>query len=193
MAVAKQKSAKDLKKKKKWVPIFVNKEFFNGVEIGETYVSEPELCLGKTLSVNLMNLTRDSRKHGNINVKFKILNYTNNQLFAELISLNLQVAQLKRTTRANKDKIEDSFIVKCKDNTQVAVKPIMLTKAEANNSILTALRHATRKFTSEFAKNTSYPQFMNEVISGNLQKEIRNAVKKVYPITSCNLKAVVKQ
>ncbi len=191
MVVAKQKSAKDLKKKKKWVPIFANKDF-NNMEIGETYVSEPEPCIGKTITSNLMSITRDARKHSNINVKFKIISYSNNQLFADMISYNLQVAQLKRTTRKDKDKIEDSFIIKTKDNVEVAVKPIMLTKAEVRNSLLTALRHTTRSFVGNWAKTATYSQFINEVISGNLQREIKNNAKKVYPITNCTLKAVVR-
>ena len=192
MAAKTQKSAKDLKKKKKWVPIFASKDFGN-MEIGETYVAEAEPCVGKTVEINLMNITRDSRKHGNVNVKFKITSYANNQLQADLVSYRLQVAQLKRTTRANKDKIEDSFIVKSKDDVKVAIKPIMLTKAETKNSVLTAVRHATRSFATELAKRLTYAQLMNEIVNGNLQKDIKNAVKKVYPITNCTLKAATRE
>lgn len=192
MAATKQKTAKDLKKKKKWVPIFSGKDF-GSLEIGETFVDEAELCKGKTIETNLMSMTKDSRKHGNVNVVFKINNYSNNQLFADLISYNLQVSQLKRTTRKDKDKIEDSFIVKTKDGVDVAVKPIILTKAETKNSILTAVRILTRTFTSDFAKNMTFNQFMNEIISGNLQREIKNNVKKAYPIANCTIRAAVRK
>ena len=52
------KTAQELKKKKKkWVQILASREF-NNQEMGETYVDEAENCIGRSMELNLMMLTK---------------------------------------------------------------------------------------------------------------------------------------
>src|SRR3989344_3033310 len=134
------------KKKKVWVPIVASKEFRN-TEIGETYVEEPAASVGKFIETNLMFLTNDSKKQGT-NLRFRINEYKNNVLYTELIGLRIQVAQLKRITRKQKDKVEDSFVCVTKDNIKVRLKPILVTKTKVTNSKLTSLRKNVRDLVS---------------------------------------------
>ena len=187
--MAEKKQDKD-KKKKKWVPIVAAKEF-NNMEIGETYVEDPNNSIGRTVTINLMALTRDPKKQSN-NVTFKITEFKNNVLHTELISISLQTAQLKRTTRKDKTKIEDSFIVDTKDNIKVRFKPILLTKAVTSKSNLSGLRKLTREIVAKHSKNMFYSQFIGDVIFVNIQKAIRNDTKQFYPLASCIIKKVEK-
>src|SRR3989344_5523445 len=180
----------DKEKKKKWVPILATKEF-NNMEIGETYVEDPGNSVGKKVTINLMALTRDPKKQSN-NITFKITEFKNNILNTEVVSISLQTAQLKRTTRKDKTKIEDSFVVDTKDNVKVRFKPILLTKAETSKSNLSGLRKLTRQIVANHSKNISYSQFINDVIFGNIQKAIRNDTKHFYPLASCTVKKVEK-
>jgi len=178
------------KKKKKWIPILASKEFHNQ-EIGETYVEELEQCIGRTLEVNLMMLTRDPKRQ-NFNVKFRITEVKNNQALTELISYSMQVAQLKRITKKGKNKVEDSFIYKTKDNLSIVIKPIMLTRTLAYKTTLQLIRKQSRLFLTNYTKDKTYPQVMKDIVDNNLQREVRNGIKKFYPVTNCIIKAAYK-
>ena len=186
--VSKKQELQDKKKKMKWVQILAPKEF-NNVEVGETYIEEPINSVGKTLTVNLMVLTRDPKKQSN-NITFKVTEFKNNALQTEILNLNMQTAQLKRTTRKDKTKIEDSFVVVTKDNIKLKFKPILLTKAIAHKSILTALRKSTREVVSKVGKESTFSQFIKDIVSGQTQKIIKNENKKVYPLASCTIKRI---
>jgi|SRR3989338_435763 len=179
------------KKKKIWVSIAAPKEF-RGSEIGETYVEEPVSCIGKFLECNLMLLTNDSKKQST-NLRFRINEYKNNVLYTELVGLRIQVAQLKRITRKQKDKIEDSFVCITKDNIKIRLKPILVTKTKVTNSKLTSLRKNVRDLVSGIAKNSSYSQLMMNIINNDIQKHIRNNVSKILPIANCIIKAAGRE
>lgn len=174
------------KKKKKWIPILAGKEF-NNQEIGETYLEEPEQALGRFVEANLMMLTRDSKKQ-NFNVKFKISEVKNNQAYAELIGYSMQVAQLKRTTKKGKNKVDDSMGYKTKDDVNIVIKPILISKALTYKTTLKMLRQHTRGFLVNYTKNNTYANIMRDIVNGNLQKDIKGSLKKYYPVTSCIIK-----
>ena len=181
------KSQQELKKKKKkWIPILASKEF-NNQEIGETYVEESEQAVGRIVEINLMMLTRDPKKQ-NFNVKFKINEVKNDQAHTELMAYSMQVAQLKRITKNGKNKVEDSIVYKTRDNINIVIKPILLTKALTYKTTLQLLRKHCREFLIKYTTNTTYLQIMKDITSGNLQKDIKGGIKKQYPITSCIIK-----
>lgn len=188
--MTKKQQGVELKKIKKWVAIIASKEF-NNAEIGETYVESPENKLGSTIELNLMLLTNDAKKQSH-NVMFKITEFKNGFLYAEFVGYNLQRAQLKRTTKPGKLKVEDSFAYATKDNVKVRVKPIFITKAKTVKSKLTAIRKASRDVLHELSKNITYSQMIKDIVSGNLQRELRAKVNKVYPLASCIIKSFEK-
>ncbi|MEK6862554.1 MAG: 30S ribosomal protein S3ae, partial [Nanoarchaeota archaeon] len=73
-----------IKKKKKWFTILAGPEFDNA-EIGETLANENANLIGRTLEVNLADITRDPKSQ-NIKVKFRIKEVKDTQCYTELIS-----------------------------------------------------------------------------------------------------------
>ncbi len=185
--MAEKTTAAELKKKKKkWIQIFAANEF-NNQEIGETYVEESEQALNRIIETNLMMLTKDPKKQ-NFNVKFKITEVKNNQAYAELIEYGIQVAQLKKITKTGKNKMEDSFQYKTKDDIGIVIKPIMLTKALTYKTTLQLIRKHSREFLTKYTKNNTYSQIMRDIVNNNLQRDIKSAIKKSYPVINCMIK-----
>lgn len=174
------------KKKKKWIPIFASKEFHNE-QVGETYLEEAEQCMNRIIDTNLMMLTRDSKKQ-NFNVKLKITEVKNNQANTELVGYSMQVAQLKRITKKGRNKVDDSFKYKTKDNIEMWIKPILLTPALTYKTSLKELRMVTRAFLTGYVTKNTFSDIMRDIISGNLQREIKANSKKSHPIVSCIIK-----
>ncbi len=175
------------KKKKKWIPIFAGKDF-NNQQIGETYVEEAEQSIGRNVEANLMMLTRDPKKQ-NFNVVFRITEVRNNQAFVELEGYNMQTSQLKRITKKGRNKVDDSFVYKTKDDLKIVIKPIMLTKALTYKTTLKSIRKRSREIINEYVKNKAFQDIMNDIIDNNFQREIKNGIKIVYPVTSLIIKS----
>jgi len=169
------------KKKKRWIPIFVNK-MFNEVQIGDSYVAEPGLLMGRYLEINLMELTNDIKKQ-NIKVMFKINNVAENRATADLVGYELLGSVIRRVVKRAKSKIDDSFIVETKDNIKVIVKSIILTKTKTAHSILTKLRFKSKESMITNFKKWTYDEAFAEILSHNLQKNLRDSLKKIYPVS----------
>ncbi len=184
MKMAEEETKKQLvlkKKKKRWIPIFVNK-MFNEVQIGDSYVAEPGLLMGRYLEINLMELTNDIKKQ-NIKVMFKINNVAENRATADLVGYELLGSVIRRVVKRAKSKIDDSFIVETKDNIKVIVKSIILTKTKTAHSILTKLRFKSKESMITNFKKWTYDEAFAEILSHNLQKNLRDSLKKIYPVS----------
>ena len=174
------------KKKKKWIPILASKEF-NNQEIGETFLEEAEHSLGRMIEVNLMMLTKDPKRQ-NFNVYFKINEIKNASAFTQLVGYGLQVAQLKKITKKAKNKIDDSFIYLTKDNAKIVLKLIIITKTLTYKTTLQLIRKFAREFLTGYTKANTATQIMQDVISNNLQRDLKNQVKKATPVVACMIK-----
>lgn len=178
------------KKKKKWLSILASKEF-NSVELGETYIDENEKVLGKVVSANLMNITRDPKKQ-NTQLYFVVRDIRNNEAHTELLGYEMVNAYIRRVTKKAKERIDHSFLCISQDNVKFRIKPIVMTKGVAHKSVGTTLRANLEEYLAAFSKKTPFLEIMKSVIAGNLQKDIKNELKKIYPLTSCMIKSMEK-
>ena len=95
-------------KKKFWFQIVAPKMFGEQV-IGESYVSDPNLMVGKYVTVNLRVLT-DEIKNQNIKISFIINNVKENKAHCSTIGFNLLPAAIKRMVSKGRVRVDD-FIV----------------------------------------------------------------------------------
>lgn len=105
--------------------------------------------------------------------------------FPKKISLIKQYAI--KFIRKGTSYVEDSFKVKCKDVSCV-VKPLLVTRKKVPRSLKQTLRKKTREFIIEELKNKDYLDFCEEVIHGEFQKKLYPVLKKIYPLTFCEIR-----
>ena len=191
MAVRKKPTRSLKKVKKKWVRINSSKQFFKGQEIGESYTADPQKVVGKVVKVNLMNLTGDPKKQS-FNARFKVTKSEDTGAEADFIGYTMASSQVKRIVRRSTNKIEDSFVIKTKDNASVRIKPLMVTRNATNNSVLTAIRKKSKEFITERSKAVDYTALVSEILAGKLQKDLRMSLKKIYPTNVVEIRALNK-
>ncbi len=179
-----------LKKKKKKAYLILSKEF-NNDEIGETLASDDSLVIGRTIEIGLSQLTNDPKMQ-NIKVKFRIREIKEGKCYAELYRYMMIPTYVRRVVKPGREKIEDSFALITKDNVNIRVKPILLTKAEVQNSVLSKLRKKTREFFSEYTKRNDYDKFLFDLISHNIQKDLKSMLNKVYPLSVVEIRLMEK-
>ena len=178
------------KLKKKWIPLIAPRDF-NNAYLGETYVENADKAMNKSIEFNLMNLTHDPKKQ-NMVVKFSVNEVKNGQANTMLIGYEIPPAHVKRLTKRSKAKVEDSFEYVTSDKVKMQIKTILMTRAETHKSKLTLLRLESRKFLNEVVKKLPFTQVMKEVISGNLQKDLKSEIKKYHALSGVVIR-VAKQ
>ena len=179
------------KKKKKWVTIYASSEF-NNIDIGETLVVEQNEVLGKTLEVNLADLTNDIKKQ-NILLTFAANKIQDQKVVCDIIGYELSPSYVKMVIKRARSKIEDSFLCSTKDDVKVRLKPVILTRSKAKGSILTLLRHKSRDYFVNNVKKQTYNEILADIMSHNLQKGLKEELKKIYPVSLTELRIFKKE
>ena len=188
MAAAKKQLLKIKRKKKRWLPI-VAPALFQNVVLGQSYVSDASLLQDKDLTVNLMNITGDSKKQ-NINVQFAVTSVADGKGVASVTSFEMLPSSVKRMVRRGRDKIDDSFAIKCADGKFVQVKPIIITNSNTYKSVRTALRLVARQSLAAMISQSAYDKVLEELFTFRLQKQLKDTLNHVYPVRNCGIRVL---
>lgn len=181
------KKATKAKAKKHWVPLLAPKSFSNA-NLGDSHVAENENIVGKSITVNLMNLTGDMRKQG-VEIRFDILKLEEGKGHTAVTGYELLPSNLKRIIRRGRSKIADSFLVKTGTGRIVRIKPIVITINHASNAACTAIRQVIRARSKELLAATSFDKLVQELIAFKMQRALKDAAGKIHPVKSVEIKS----
>ena len=188
--MAKEKSASKASKiKKKWYQILASKEF-NEILIGETPSFDPRLLIGKVIRVNLMNITRDIKKQ-NTNIKFKITGLIENKAQTEIIGYQIMPTFIKRIIKRGRNNLHDSFVCETSDGKRVRVKTLIITIHKTKGAVTNSLTNSMKVNLKDYVKKIRYKELIHELISYKLQINLKNSLKKIYPLRNCEIKEMI--
>ncbi len=176
--------------KKRWHPVYALKPLENKF-IGEVYVATPEEMINRFILINLSVVT-NNYAHQHFNAKFRIEEVDGDKGLASIYGYFMQQAYEKRVVRRNKEKIVDSFAVKTKDDKLVVVKPLIIAMSRIAKSIQRKIRLYTRHYFATQAASKNYEEFMDNIINGKYQAELKKALSKFYPISTAELRKVYR-
>lgn len=174
------------KKKKKWVQISGLRDF-KEVHLGESYVAEPNSLMNKHIDINLMELTNDMKKQ-NIKARFRVSTISDNKAYAEFLGYETVNSMIRRIVKRGRSKVDDSFIVETKDKIKVRIKPILLTKAKTPHSLLTKLKAKSHELIVERFEKVTFDEVIHQVISQELQRDVRDNLKKIVPLSVVDIR-----
>ncbi|PLW80836.1 hypothetical protein C0585_00430 [Candidatus Woesearchaeota archaeon] len=175
-------------KKKKWHKIAAP-TIFENKEIGESLVLEAEDMIGKRIKVNMMNLTGDIKKQ-NINVRFEVIGVEDSIGQTQPSDFELNASLIKRYVRRRRDRIDESLVYLTKDGKKIRIKPFILTRNRVTGSQLTDIRRTVKTLLDSYIKSNDYLDIFTNVISYNLQKELRNDLNKIAPLRNCEIRVL---
>lgn len=173
-------------KKKRWVSIIAPK-VFNEVELGHTYVNEPQEAIGRIVKVSVMQLTGEPQKQY-VSLGFEIMGFMGERLTTSIRYYKILPNALRRLVRRRKEKFDESVIATTKDGKRVIIKPFVVTRYKCTGSILAALRNAVRKSAVDIAATYEHEQFFLDTITGKVQKGMYDGLSKIYPIGACEIR-----
>ncbi len=148
----------------------------------QLYGESAEELDGKVIT---LDMTRSLRGK-NIVVKLKVKN-EGGALSSEPVSLELVGSFIRRMIHGGTDYVEDSFVTTCKDG-QALVKFFMITRKKVSRSIRNDIRLLAKEhIISQFAMRTTKELF-NEIMTNKIQKELSLKLKKIYPLSLCEIR-----
>jgi len=137
---------------------------------------------GKTIK---LDLTRKMRGKGVV-VTFNIFNHEE-KLIAVPKKIEIVKSYIRRIARKRTDYVEDSFIARCQDFRAI-VKPLLITRKRVSRAVRRNLRNTAREFLLEYLKERDYNEVCQELLDGTLQKTMLPKLKKVYPLSFCDIR-----
>ncbi len=144
----------------------------------------PETLENKTIK---LDLSRKLKGRG-LEVVFQII-YKDKKLVAHPKSLTLMRSYVQRMMRKRVNYVEDSFTSSCKD-VPVTIKPFLITRKKVSRAIRNSLRKTAKEFILEYTKTKTYLELAESIIFGEMQKEMYPRLKKVYPLSLCEIRVL---
>ena len=166
--------------KKEWYQVKAPKQFGNAI-VGEIAASDPEKIIGRRVDLPLSELTRNVRLHG-IHVKLKIHDVSSKKAITTVEDYEILPSMLKRYVRRNRTRLDDSFVIQTKDEINVRIKPIVVTAFQSKGDVNKNLKKTMRELIAKRTANSSYDDFVSDVINHKLQTDIIKKLTKVYPV-----------
>lgn len=140
-----------------------------------------EKLKNKTIKIDL---SRKLKGRG-LDITFQILN--RDSIFAIPKKMKLIKSYIIKMIRKNSSYVEDSFKADCKD-IKVTIKPFLITRKKVSKAVCKNLRNTAKTFLIENLKEKNYIEICNEIFQGNLQKELLPKLKKIYPLSFCEIR-----
>ncbi len=144
----------------------------------------PEFLDKKTIKLDLSRKLRGK----SLEAVLKIFN-DNETLTAYPQKLQIMKFYIKRMMRKRVNYVEDSFERQCKD-IRARIKPFLITRKKVSRAVRRNLRNTAKEFLTEFAKQNNFIDICKSILEGDLQKELLPKLKKVYPLSFCDIRII---
>jgi len=149
---------------------------------GLRVLGTPEDLDQKTIK---LDLTRRLRGKG-LTMTFRLFN-DDGKLVGVPNKMELVTSYIRRMMRKRTDYVEDSFKAQCAD-IRTIVKPLLITRKRVSRAVRRNLRNTTKEFLLEYLKEKDFNEICNELIDGTLQKTLLPKLKKIYPLSFCDIR-----
>ena len=132
-----------------------------------------------------LDLTRKLRGKG-LTITFRLFN-DDGKLVGVPNKMELVTAYIRRMMRKRTDYVEDSFKAQCAD-IRVIIKPLLITRKRVSRAVRRNLRNTTKEFLLAYLKERNFNDVCQELMDGTLQKTLLPKLKKVYPLSFCDIR-----
>lgn len=174
------RKVKDKWRSKEWYRVLAP-DMFNNTQIAETLSDDSAKIIGRVTEVTMQDLTGDfSKMH--IKLLFKINEVNGFDARTRFIGHTLTSDYIRRLTRRKHSKTDGVFDVLTKDKAQIRVKPMAVTEKRIQVSQQQAIRNIMGKVIKRQAAKSMHAEFIREMLSGNISKNILKACKPIYPL-----------
>ena len=179
-ARAAARKQRDKWKNKRWYTIRAPRHPWNFRRIGETLGETDEQIIGRVYEMTQQEFSGDFTKM-HVILRFKVTETVGQDALTTFVGHSHQSDHTRRQIRRYRGKIDDVVDVVTTDGFLIRMKPLIITERRCQTSVKQAIRSKTAELIRGFASKSNYSKVQETMLNGDLESEIRNAVKTIYP------------
>ena len=179
-ARAAARKQRDKWKNKRWFTIRAPRHPWNFKRIGETIGETDEHIMGRVYEMTQQEFSGDFTKM-HVLLRFRVTEVVGQDALTTFVGHAHQSDHTRRQIRRYRGKIDDVVDVVTTDGFLVRMKPLMITERRCQTSVKQAMRAKSGEIIRAFASKSTYSKLQEAMLGGDLETEIRNAVKSIYP------------
>ena len=186
-ARAAARKQRDKWKMKRWYTIRAPRHPWDFKNIGETIGESDEHIIGRVYEMTLQEFNGDFTKM-HVILRFRVHECVGQDALTTFIGHHHQTDHTRRQIRRYRGKIDDVVDVVTTDGYLVRLKPLIITQKRVQTSVKQVMRSKTRDMLLGFAAKNTFSKLQESILGGQLEEDIRKAVKPVYPIKSVSIR-----
>tara|TARA_B100000700_G_C14946498_1_gene809456 strand:+ start:102 stop:1121 length:1020 start_codon:yes stop_codon:yes gene_type:complete len=179
-ARAAARKQRDKWKNKRWFTIRAPRHPWNFKRIGETIGETDEHIMGRVYEMTQQEFSGDFTKM-HVLLRFRVTDVVGQDALTTFVGHAHQSDHTRRQIRRYRGKIDDVVDVVTTDGFLVRLKPLMITERRCQTSVKQAMRAKSAEIIRASASKSTYSKLQEAMLGGDLETEIRNAVKAIYP------------
>ncbi|MHB8352305.1 MAG: 30S ribosomal protein S3ae [Thermoplasmata archaeon] len=184
------RTVKDKWRSKHWYKVRAP-GLFQHAELGETVATEPEQVIGRILEATLPELgggADTGRAH--IKLRFRIDRISGENIAeTSFIGHNFTSDYIRRLARRKRSKIDATIQVITKDGVRFILKPVAVGEQRLQSHLRTELRHKLDSLLLEEAALRTSPEFVREMLQGELAKVLSQGLRTLYPLKKIEIRS----
>ncbi|MFA5412549.1 MAG: hypothetical protein WC350_04360 [Candidatus Micrarchaeia archaeon] len=173
---------KPTEKHKEWYKVLAP-EKYDSKELGEVVASDGKLLMNRVIPVSLGDLTgKFSQSALYTTLNFRVKEVLGKAVHTELIGHSLAPSYMRTFIRRRRTVLHSVVDVNTKDEKEVRLKLVAVTRDKISETQRTNLRRAIEEEVLAASKEFSYYELMDEIMYGRLATRVFNKAKVVTPM-----------
>jgi small subunit ribosomal protein S3Ae len=186
-ARAAARKQRDKWKTKRWYTIRAPRHPWDFKNIGETIGESDEHIIGRVYEMTLQEFNGDFTKM-HVILRFRVDECVGQDALTTFIGHHHQTDHIRRQIRRYRGKVDGVVDVVTTDGYLVRLKPLIITQKRVQTSVKQVMRSKTRDLLLGFAAKNTYSKLQEAILGGELEEDVRKAVKPIYPIKSISIR-----
>lgn len=182
-ARASARKQRDKWKMKRWYTIRAPRHPWDFKQIGETIGESDDHIMGRIYEMTLQEFNGDFTKM-HIILRFRVTEVVGRDALTTFIGHHHQTDHTRRQIRRYRGKVDDVVDVVSTDGYLVRLKPLIITQKRVQTSVKQAMRSKAAEVIRAYASKNTFSKIQESILGGELEGEILNAVKPIYPVKS---------
>lgn len=154
---------------------------FGNAVIAETPAIDSSAIMGRRIEVNVSQLTGQASKYY-MSMGFRIDGVDGRKASTRFDGYSCSRDYLFHVVRKRTDKVRHIWAVETKDGWKLQVVALLILNRKTDANIKNKVRKLIDEQLDSAAKRSGIDDFVREVITGALQKEMKRLGNKIYPI-----------
>ena len=167
-------------KAKSWYKVYTPDQL-GKYYIGDTIAADPDLVVGRVLQATLGEIINDYARQ-NVKMRFRIASVAGDSAYTEFVGHEVTRDYLRSLVKRRTTRIDAHIPVTTKDGKNLLLTVTCYTLTRANLSQTHAIRGMITKYVTEQVQNGDINVFLNNIVSGEISKELFKMLKDVFPI-----------